>query len=159
MRKLIVVLSCLLFFCGGWCFGQQDSMTLNRTGWKSYDRLERLLFVTGFNKGHAAGMTEGFAEMLEAIMAVKPASSWTPAEKEKLNEKGEQLDRKADASYSGITVGQIEATVSTFYDDYRNMPVCWGDATRFCLSALKGNAPTEKELSAARKAGAESGCK
>jgi hypothetical protein len=112
----------------------------------------------GFNRGHAAGMSDGFEEILGAIMAARPASSWTPEEIKIMKEKAEQIERKSAAN-SGLTMGQLEATVSTFYDDYRNTPVCWDDATRFSTLSLKGNAPTEKELNAVRKKGAESGCK
>jgi hypothetical protein len=156
MRRLIVALGCLLFFGGGWCFGQQSAW--NGTLWKTSNHFDRTLYVAGFNKGHAAGMREGFEEVFEVIVAARPASAWTPQERKIVEEKAKQIDRQS-VTNSDLTMGQLEATVSTFYDDYRNMPVCWDDATRFSTLSLKGNDPTEKELNAARKAGAESGCK
>jgi hypothetical protein len=158
MRKPIVVAGCLFLFCAGWAFGQQTAMTWNGTSWKTLNRFERALYVAGFNKGHVAGMREALEEALEMVTAVRPASSWTPEEKKELMKKAEQHDQKSAAN-SDLTIGQLEATISTFYDDYRNMPVCWDDATKFSTLSLKGNAPTEKELNAARNAGAESGCK
>jgi hypothetical protein len=157
MRKAIVVLSGLLLFWGGWCFGQ-DSPARNGTGWKNFDRVGRLLYVEGFDKGHAAGMSDGFEEVLEMLTAAKLPSSWTPEERKKLADKASQIDQKA-AAYSAFTIGQIEATVSTFYEDYRNAPVCWNHAISFSTSSLKGGASTDQELDAARKADAERGCK
>jgi hypothetical protein len=158
MRKLIVAAGSLVIFGAGWCFGQQSSITMNGTSWKTVQRIERVFYVTGFNRGHAAGMQDGFKEAFETIVAVRPASSWTPEEKEKLVEKVRLIEGKSGA-HADITMGQLEATVSTFYNDYRNMPVCWDAATEFSISSLKGNAPAEQELSAARKTGAESGCR
>lgn len=133
-------------------------MTWNGTSWKTLNRFERALYVAGFNKGHAAGMSDGMKRVLEVVTAARPASSWTPEERQKLEERAKQMDQKSAAN-SDLTMGQVEATVSTFYDDYRNMSVCWDDAIRFSTLSLKGIAPTQKELNAARKAGAESGCK
>lgn len=158
MRKLVTAVGSLMMFGAGWCFGQQSGITLNGTSWKPLSRFERTLYLVGFNKGHVAGMREGFKEVLEVIVAARPASSWTSEERQKLEEKAKLMDRKSIA-HSDFTMGQLEATVSTFYEDYRNMPVCWDDATRFSTSSLKGNTPTEEELNAARKSGAESGCK
>jgi hypothetical protein len=118
---------------------------------------ERTCYVTGFNRGHAVGMREAMQETLDLIMAIKPPSSWTPEEKNKLLERAKQIDQKS-AVPSGLTMGQLEATVSAFYDDYRNAPVCWDEATRLSSLSLKGNTPTEEALNAARKAGAQSGC-
>lgn len=56
-------------------------------------------------------------------------------------------------------MGQLEATVSTFYGDYRNMPVCLDDAVRLSTKSLEGNVPAEQELNAVRNKGAESGCR
>ncbi len=54
---------------------------------------------------------------------------------------------------------QVEAAVSNFYGNNENTNVCWGDAVLLSTALLRGNAPTEQELAAARKSGAESGCK
>jgi hypothetical protein len=59
---------------------------------------------------------------------------------------------------TGPTVGKIEETISTFYDDYRNAPVCWNEAVQFSIWSLSGNPPSDDEVSSARKSGAESGC-
>ena len=156
MRRLIVVVGSLAVFGAGWCFGQQSAW--NGPRWKTLSLFERSLYVMGFNRGHAAGMREGFDQFGEVILAARPASSWTPEEKKKVTEKAEQIDQES-AAKSDYTMGQLEATVSTFYHDYRNMAVCWDDAVRFSTLSLKGNAPAEKQLNAARKKGAESGCK
>jgi hypothetical protein len=53
----------------------------------------------------------------------------------------------------------IETTMTSFYADYRNAPVCWADALQFSVWSLTGNAATDRELDSARKIGAETGCK
>lgn len=72
-------------------------------------------------------------------------------------EKANEIDR--NAASPAYTYGQLAATVSTFYDDYRNMPVCWDEAVSFSIASLRGNAAADQELAAARKRGAENGCK
>jgi len=57
-----------------------------------------------------------------------------------------------------ITVQKIEDAVNSFYGDYRNAPVCWGQAVQFSIWSLNGNAPTDQEVETARKHGADSGC-
>jgi hypothetical protein len=156
MRQQIIAAGCLSLFCTGWALGQQSAW--NGARWKTLNTFEGTLYVAGFNRGHAAGMREGFKEFSEVIVAARPASSWTAEERKKIMEKAEQIDRQS-AVPVGVTMGQLQATVFTFYDDYRNMPVCWDDATRFSSLSLDGNAPTEEELNTARKSGAEGGCK
>jgi hypothetical protein len=57
MRKPIVATSCLLLFCAGWIFGQQNAW--NGTHWKTLNLFERTLYLIGFDRGHAAGMRDG----------------------------------------------------------------------------------------------------
>jgi hypothetical protein len=156
MRKLIVAIGCLLVFCAGWAFGQQSAS--NGTDWKTLSLSERAAFVMGFNRGHVAGMRDGIKGILEVIVAARPGTSWTPKERQMVEEKAKQIDRKS-AARQEVTVRQIEAAVSTFYGDNKNTNVCWGDAILLSTALLQGNAPTEQELAAARKSGAESGCK
>lgn len=156
MRKPIVATSFVLLFCTGWPFGQQSAW--NGTDWKTLNRSNRTLFVMGFNRGYVAGMRDGLKEAAELFMAAKPASSWTPEERQKLKEKAEQIDQKSAAKQIA-TIQQIEAAVSAFYEDYKNTNVCWGDAVLLSTATLHGNAPAEQELFAARASGTESGCK
>ncbi len=114
MRKLIIVAAgSLAVFGAGWCFGQQNAW--NGTRWKTLNRSERTTYVFGFNRGHAAGMLEGFKEILGVITAARPASSWTPEEIKIMKEKAEQIEQES-AGNSGLTMAQLEATVSAFYD-------------------------------------------
>jgi hypothetical protein len=53
---------------------------------------------------------------------------------------------------------QIRDGITSFYSDFRNQSVCWPAAFKFAAMALNGDTPTEQELSATRKEGAESGC-
>jgi hypothetical protein len=56
------------------------------------------------------------------------------------------------------TVGELEGALDTFYNDYRNTPVCLNEAILFATASLAGNAATDPELETARKKGAEGGC-
>jgi hypothetical protein len=60
---------------------------------------------------------------------------------------------------TGVTVGRVQDAMTTFYNDYRNAPLCWGDALQFCVWSLNGNPATEGVIDLARKRGGESGCK
>lgn len=55
--------------------------------------------------------------------------------------------------------GQIGQAMDAFYSDYRNAPVCWGDALKFSIMSLDGDAPSDQDLDIARKSDAQSGCK
>lgn len=156
MRKAFVATSCLLLVCcAGWVFGQQNAW--NGTRWKTLSPFERAVFVMGFNRGHAAGMRDGMKAVLDVLLAARPATSWTPKERQALEEKADQLDQKS-AGKQDVTIQQLESAVSSFYEDHKNTNVCWDDAVLLSTASLQGNAPTEQELAAARKSGAESGC-
>ena len=120
MRKLILVVACLSLFLAGWCFGQEN--VLNGTLWKSLTSVEKLLFVTGFDKGRTVGMNEGINKALDVVVAVKP--SWTAEEKRKLVEKAKQIDQKSNAN-SDVTRSQLLTTVSTFMMTTGICPFAW----------------------------------
>lgn len=98
-------------------------------------------------------------ELFDVIREVMPEFPRTPEERREVIEKADQIGQKSAAENSRSTVSQIEATVSTFYDDHQNMPVCWDDATWISTLSAEGNHLTEQALDAARNKGAKSGCK
>jgi hypothetical protein len=88
--------------------------------------------------------------------ATEKVSAMTPAVKDDY-ERNLVWAHRVAPTLLGSPVG-LEATVSTFYADYRNMPVCFDEAILFSAASLAGKAATEQELGAARKRGAEHGC-
>jgi hypothetical protein len=92
--------------------GFRQQVAWNGTRWETLNHFERTICVMGFNKGHAAGMRDGLKEASEVFMAAKPASSWTPQERQKLEEKAKQIDQKKSAANSDLTMRQLEATVT-----------------------------------------------
>jgi hypothetical protein len=159
MQKRIVVASCCaIFFFAGWAFGQSQ-ITHDASAWTELgkaDGLARLMYVKGYIQGYADGDSA-----MEKIAAVLMKSTPVDASTKKFIQP--QAVRVADVTGFGknenITVGKIDNAVSFFYGDYRNAPVCWNQAVLFSIWALNGNAPTDQEVDAARKSGAESGCK
>lgn len=52
----------------------------------------------------------------------------------------------------------IKDQMSLFYQDFRNTPVCWGDAELIAILSLSGAAPSDAELAAVRSEDARAGC-
>ena len=109
--------------------------------------------------GHVAGMRDGMQNLFNVIREVIPAFPYTPEDRRKIIERADQIRQKSAAGNSRSSVGQIESTISTFYDDNRNMAVCWDVATWLSTVSLEGNPTPEQALNVARKTGAERGCK
>jgi len=168
MKKLIVVGSCLLLFCAGWVFGQNKVLILNGTNWKVFPDSQRIMYVYGFQQGYHQGVPDGMGldSRWTIKLLAKTHCNCTPmptqlSEAEIVTEMNAEAEDKKYPFYghSETTLNQFVETMSIFYNDYRNTPVCWDKALRFSAASLAGRAPTEEELDAARKADAESGCK
>jgi hypothetical protein len=165
MKKRIIIAACgaVIFFVG-WAFGQAPSFdAAHWTQLGKADDYARLMYLKGYLRGYSDG--DGAMERI-AMMFVKkdqlnsmdaPTKKIVLAQTQRVGEivglpvRALQLD-------TGPTVGKIEETISTFYDDYRNAPVCWNEAVQFSIWSLSGNPPSDDEVSSARKSGAESGC-
>lgn len=156
MRKAVLGTVGFLLFCVGWAFGQQS--VFNGTGWKNANLDQRVFYIRGFTEGHYSGMIDGSRVILEAVKTAIPSSAWTQKEKIAFLKKLSETDHNS-AAQPHFSVRQIESTTSTFYDDYRNVPVCWYHAVQFSVSSLEGNAPSETDLDRTRKSDAESGCR
>jgi hypothetical protein len=158
MRKRItVVVCCGLTFVGGWAFGQIRDAGNNGARWKTLTAFEKNLYALGFSRGYEQGFEEAGATAIVNMQSQRSLPVPTPEQKRKFSELAAQA---RDHSFIGrATIGQITATVDTFYGDYRNMPVCWNDAVLLSSVSLEARAPAQESLEAARKSGAESGCK
>lgn len=139
MRRLIAGLACLLLFAGGWWIGKGQTATpgLDGSGWKLLSDAQHALYLLGFKQGYVHGHVSGFKQGLE---------------------RGQKLSPVAHV-FDSSDAARLEPTVSVFYRDSRNISVCWEEAIMLSAASLAGNAPTEQELNAARKAGAEKGCR
>jgi hypothetical protein len=120
------------------------------------DRFARTMYV----KGYLDGYNDGDSAMEKITVIV---TKGVPPDASTKALVSPQINRVADIAGLGknrsITVGTIESAMTTFYSDYRNAPVCWKDALKFAVWSLNGDTPAGEELDAARKRGAESGCK
>ena len=154
-RKIIVAVCCALTFFAGWAFGQHP---LDSSGWSDLgktDSLARLMYIKGYTEGYTDGNT-----MMVMIAAAQAKN--TPSQPSTTQFLALAVLRADDVAGSGtahgITMQKIETTMSSFYSDYRNAPVCWNQALQFSIWSMNGNAATDQELEAARKSNAESGC-
>lgn len=154
-NRILITICCGLTFCAGWVFGQR---TLDASNWGELGRtdgLGRLMYVKGYIQGYADGDSA-----MEKITVVLTKN--IPLDSSTKQLVSPQMRRLSDVVGFGknqdVTVGKIDNAVSSFYSDYRNAPVCWNQALQFSIWSLNGNAPTDQELDAARKSGAESGC-
>ncbi len=153
MRKLIVVAGVLLAFSAGWCFGEAQTATHAPGGgeWKILSTAERDFYTRGFEEGYLQGMIHGGALAVAKLAPESPATQhedygWTLG-----------LARKvAPVLTNHPPLQSLETKTSVFYGDNQNIGVCWDDAL---LLSASPSAPTDQELAAARKRGAESGCK
>lgn len=158
MRKRITVgVCCGLVLLGGWAFDQAERGGYDGARWKPLTTYEKSLYALGFSRGYVQGSDEAVAAVIVSMQLQRSRPVPTPEQKKKLSELAAQA---RDHAFIGKgTIGQITATVDTFYGDYRNMPVCWNNAILLSAVSLEGRAPTQESLEAARKSGAESGCK
>jgi hypothetical protein len=156
MRKLFA--SCLVFFCAGWCFGEINQTGVNGTTWKTLSPTEHKFYLSGFVQGYALGAAHAGSMALNRF-APEKVLTLPPAEKSDYDKTLAWAPRVMRILQQSIAKSGLETAVSTFYGDYRNMPVCFEDAILFSAASLAGSTPTDKELNAARKQGAEGGCR
>lgn len=106
-------------------------------------------------QGFAFGYRDGSAEVL--VQSPGKLAAMTPAARKETKEAAAESP-KITSGLLSTKPSSLAVTVSAFYGDDRNTPVCMDNAVILAASSLTGNV-AEKELSAARKAGALSGCK
>jgi hypothetical protein len=154
----VIASLCLVFFCVGWCFGQGKTATHLPGGsdWKSLSSAERKLYLSGWVLGYRLGTLHA-GVLATSNLAPEKVNALTPAQKKDYDESLGWAHRVTPILLHGAS--GLEATVSTFYGDYRNTTVCLDEAILFSAATLAGNAASDQELGAARKQGAASGCK
>ena len=152
----MVATCCALIFFAGWAFGQKNLDASNWSELGTTDNLARLTYVKGYIRGYA----DGDSAMEKIAFA---ATKDVPLDPEAKRLIAPQVLRLSEVAGLGknheITVGKIADTMTSFYSDFRNAPVCWNQALQFSIWSLSGDAPTAQEVDQARKSGAEGGCK
>jgi hypothetical protein len=155
MRKLFVLVGCCgLTLIAVWAFAQQE---LDASRWREMgkaDELAVMMYVRGYTQGYADGDSA-----MEKVAKVLTKGAPIDSETKKLLMPQMRHIVESQGFGHDITVGKVKDTMSTFYADHRNAPVCWNDALQFSLWSLNGDAVTQQELDSARKRGAENGCK
>jgi hypothetical protein len=160
-RGNVIALCCALVFLAGWTVGNaRDAQHLaGGSTWNNSTKTMQDMYVAGFRNGYIVGARDASAgTMVQYSVKLPPMS---PAQRKDMDEGAAEWRRIASTILSpqGPGVEVIVSTVSTFYSDHRNSPICEDRAILFSLASLAGNAATEQELGAARKAGADTGCK
>ncbi len=151
MRRKLVVAACwVLFFAAGWMSASKAQSRMSPAEvWRTMPYAERFAYVSGFFSGYAWGLIDEMNDVSAQVAAGKR----TPEQKEILKFMYSVRRHKPDAA----SWAEVIDAVSTFYSDYRNLPVCSDNAVRFATSAMLGNAAIEQELQRVRKADAQ-GC-
>lgn len=157
-KTILVACSGGLLFLAGWTLGQNKGGGNNGARWKTLTPFEKNLYALGFSRGYEQGAIDA-AELALAKTLSSAPPTLTPEVKKKVLAAAVTAKKHRVMLGSLSSMGQITDTTTTFYTDFRNIPVCWSDAIIFSTASLRGQAPTEQELNAARKAGAESTCK
>jgi hypothetical protein len=124
--------------------------------WKILSPFEKGLYVLGFCRGYQQGIFD--AGSIALTNQLQPPTL-TPEQKKDALDMAAKAKKHGNMLTSAVSMGQITDAMSVFYGDFRNLPVCWDDAVLFSVAALGGQSPTDEDVAASRKAGAESGCK
>jgi hypothetical protein len=161
MTKALVIAGCLCLLLMGFALGREQGQTRLPGGgiWKSESSYDHTVYLAGFTDGYRSGILHA-GSLAMSRFAPNQTSSMTPAEK-KDYETSLALAPKVTKVLAGhsVSIREIETTVSVLYSDYRNISVCNVDAVILSAASLSGNPATEQELAAARKHGAEMGCR
>ncbi len=162
MRRRIAIVACSgLVFLAGLAVGkaQEAPHPAGGSTWQNLTETIRDIYVRGFSNGYVVGARDASGYAVVKFGAKLPAM--TAAVRKDMDEGAAQFGSAGRALLSpqGPGVEVIVSTVSTFYSDYRNTPICQDKAILFSVASLAGNAASDQELAAARKAGAETGCK
>jgi len=155
MKKTLTVGGSLLLFCAGWASGQNAAgPKYDGSAWNNLRNMD-VLAQTLYTSGYVAGYRRGSVVDWVIHGSGKPS----PLENSKIARlKIESHDLNGLGKNRHVTVAEVQEAMDTFYNDYRNVPVCWDDALVFSVESLNDDAPTEQELDATRKANAETGC-
>jgi hypothetical protein len=132
----------------------------NGAGWMALSPRDRSLYVTGYFVGYLQGSMEGAIAGGQAAFNYKGDVAAAKIDSAKLSRLQTEIrDQIGTGKHKFKNTVEIEDGITAFYRNSLNQSVCWHDAYKFSAMLLSGDAPTEQDLDAARKAGAESGCK
>jgi hypothetical protein len=152
MTKKIVVFSmvvCVLqiaFVAGA---NAQSSSMYTGTDWKTMPDAIRSFFVIGYGHGYSRGIR--LAASLKSTDGKGASAPQSAMEKLYF-----RLVRGGNDKIQGWDA--IKDQMTLFYQDFRNTPVCWGDAELIAILSLSGGAPSDSELAAVRSEDARAGC-
>jgi hypothetical protein len=160
MKNGTVVLSvCLVFVLQ--MFSAMTAKAQSASGfdgpkWDKASSDVRLYFVLGYANGFEHGVN--FAQSFKSIVDGKEVSK-VPAPqdaREKLFLR--YMPKTTEPASLPPTFDEAIDEMSLFYKDFRNAPVCWGDAFDIAELTLKGRAPSEDDLIPLRTEDAKEGC-
>jgi hypothetical protein len=148
-RRIAVVCACIFLggFAGGWAAGASSGgYDYNGQHWRELTSFQRTLYVRGFSVGYqdASAAKEALA-----------GKSLDDAQGALLARIDRYLSGKGEGHHK---MGEIVSAVTTFYDDYRNVSVCWESALTFSVMSVYGDPPSSEELTHARQGSAKTGC-
>ena len=136
-----------------------EKMSKNGKGWLTLSRADRSLYVTGYFSGYLQGVMEGGLVGGQVALNYKGDVAAEKINSAKLARLQTIVrDQIGTGKHKFTNTVEYEEGITAFYRDSRNQGVCWYSAYKFAAMLLNGDAPTEQELDAASKAGAESGC-
>lgn len=163
-RKLTHALACIsLLFPAEWAPGAGKDHTPPGVSWKRLPSNEKLMYMAGYWDGYVEGSVDGsklsYAVVMKAAQETHSGCNVGPLSHDEMRNLIEpEMKEFILLSDSVPTVESAVEATSVFYEDYRNLPVCWKHAAYFAVASLAGRARGEQELAAARKADAESQC-
>lgn len=155
-HKTVVAAFCfgILFACG---LASAQKALSDSSAWTEIGKTNSFARTT-YLKGYLDGYDDGVEAMtqIDVVQNNPPPSSMAKSIAAPVSRHVDEMT--GSGRNSAVTLGQIEDAMSTFYNDYRNAPVCWRDALQFAVWSLNANPATEGDLDLARKRGAESHC-
>ncbi len=142
-KRITVACCCGLILLAGWALGENKESGNDGARWKILTPFERNLYVLGFSRGCEQGVIDAASSALVAQMQSKQPPSLTPEGKKQALDIAAKAKKHSLMLGSHSTMNRVTDTMSTFYDDFRNMPVCWEDAVMFSTASLARASPRQ----------------
>jgi hypothetical protein len=114
----------------------------------------RLWFVVGYENGLKDGFEEGI--QFTASKSEVDGKQAPPPQTAMYNLSLHNAPRTAGSRHP--SKGEIIDEMTLFYKDFRNTPVCWGEAEQIAQLTLMGATPSDVDLDAIRSEDAKNGC-
>jgi len=140
MRRLYILLFCILFvgLITNPCFSEKAG--IDGTKWKSWLPLERLGWVEGFASGVGQTSNETWFHVafIIAEIGVQALKTEERSAYEVLEEWHDDFKQRVTAGQRGTTVGQVIDGLDDFYKDYRNEKILVSEAVYIVNLELMG---------------------